>query len=150
MKKIKLRPHRGLATIKQNFHFWDYYLMVPYLILCLIGIVMVYSSSAAIEMQNGGTPQAYLVKQSIYVVMGIMVLLFCANYPLEHYRRRRFLEYSTIGMGLLLGVVLVVGKAVNGAKGWLNLGPINIQPVEFCKLYFILYLADRMARARQK
>lgn len=151
MKKIKLRPRRGLATtIKQNFHFWDYYLMVPYLILCLIGIVMVYSSSAAIQMQNGGTPQGYLLKQSIYVILGIAVLIFCANYPLERYRRPRFLEYSTIIMGILLMVVLVLGKAVNGAKGWLNLGPINIQPVEFCKLYFILYLADRMARARQK
>lgn len=150
MKKIKLWSRHGLAITKQNFHFWDYYLMVPYLILCLIGIVMVYSSSAAIEMQNGGTPQAYLFKQSIYVVTGVAVLLFCANYPLEHYRHRRFLEYSTIGMGILLAVVLVIGKAVNGAKGWLNLGPINIQPVEFCKLYFILYLADRMARARQK
>ncbi|MDD6432463.1 MAG: putative peptidoglycan glycosyltransferase FtsW [Lactobacillaceae bacterium] len=151
MKKIKLRPRRGLATtIKQNFHFWDYYLMVPYLILCLIGIVMVYSSSAAIQMQNGGTPQGYLLKQSIYVVLGIAVLIFCANYPLEHYRHRRFLEYSTIGMGVLLLMVLVIGKAVNGAKGWLNLGPINIQPVEFCKLYFILYLGDRMTRARQR
>ncbi|MCX2185899.1 MULTISPECIES: FtsW/RodA/SpoVE family cell cycle protein [Limosilactobacillus] len=150
MKKIKLRPRHGLATIKQNFHFWDYYLMVPYLVLCLIGIVMVYSSSAAIQMQNGGTPQAYLVKQTIYVILGVLVLLFCANYPLEHYWHRRFLEYSTVGMGFLLAVVLLIGKAVNGAKGWLNLGPINIQPVEFCKLYFILYLADRMARARQQ
>lgn len=150
MKKTKFSLRRGLATIRQNFHFWDYYLMVPYLILCLIGIVMVYSSSAAIQMQNGGTPQAYLVKQSIYVVLGIIVVLFCANYPLEHYRHRRFLEYSTIIMGVLLIAVLVLGRAVNGAKGWINLGPINIQPVEFCKLYFILYLADRMTRGRQK
>jgi cell division protein FtsW len=151
VKKIKLRPRRGLVTtIKQNFHFWDYYLMVPYLILCLIGIVMVYSSSAAIQMQNGGTPQGYLIKQSIYVVLGIIVLIFCANFPLEHYRRRRFLQDSTIVMGTLLVIVLAIGKAVNGAKGWLNFGPVNIQPVEFCKLYFILYLADRMARTHQK
>lgn len=149
MRKTKRRSSRGLAIIKQNFHFLDYYLAVPYLVLCLIGIVMVYSSSAAIQMQNGGTPQAYLIKQSMYVVVGLIVAVFCANYPLDHYRRRPFLEYSTLGMGLLLVVVLVLGRAVNGAKGWLNLGPINIQPVEFCKLYFILYLADRMTRARQ-
>lgn len=124
--------------------------MVPYLILCLIGIVMVYSSSAAIQMQNGGTPQGYLIKQSIYVVLGIIVLIFCANFPLEHYRHRRFLQDSTIVMGALLVIVLAIGKAVNGAKGWLNFGPVNIQPVEFCKLYFILYLADRMARTHQK
>lgn len=101
-------------------------------------------------MQNGGTPQGYLIKQSIYVVLGIIVLIFCANFPLEHYRHRRFLQDSTIVMGALLVIVLAIGKAVNGAKGWLNFGPVNIQPVEFCKLYFILYLADRMVRTHQK
>ena len=89
--------------------------MVPYLILCLIGIVMVYSSSAAIQMQNGGTPQGYLIKQSIYVVLGIIVLIFCANFPLEHYRHRRFLQDFTIIMGAFLVIVLAIGKAVNGA-----------------------------------
>nr|WP_267201394.1 putative peptidoglycan glycosyltransferase FtsW [Limosilactobacillus kribbianus] len=123
--------------------------MVPYLILCVTGIVMVYSSSAGIEMQNGGTPQAYLVKQTLYVILGLMVMFFFANYSLEHFRQRKFLEYSTIIMGFLLVIVLILGRAVNGARGWINLGPVNIQPVEFCKLYFILYLADRMARARQ-
>lgn len=150
MKRVKLkRPHFNWLLIKQNFHSWDYYLMVPYLLLCIIGIIMVYSSSAGIEMQNGGTPQSYLIKQTIYVIIGVIIMVFFANYPLAHYRRRRFLEYSTVIMGALLLAVLIIGHAVNGAKGWINLGPINIQPAEFCKLYFILYLADRMARVRQ-
>ncbi|MCH3922542.1 MAG: putative lipid II flippase FtsW [Limosilactobacillus sp.] len=123
--------------------------MVPYLILCVTGIIMVYSSSAGIEMQNGGTPQAYLVKQTLYVILGLGVMFFFANFSLEHFRQRKFLEYSTLIMGFLLIAVLILGRAVNGARGWINLGPVNIQPVEFCKLYFILYLADRMARARQ-
>ncbi|WP_438361108.1 FtsW/RodA/SpoVE family cell cycle protein [Limosilactobacillus kribbianus] len=150
MKKLKIkRPHFAWSQLKQNWRSWDYYLMVPYLILCVTGIVMVYSSSAGIEMQNGGTPQAYLVKQTLYVILGLMVMFFFANYSLEHFRQRKFLEYSTIIMGFLLVIVLILGRAVNGARGWINLGPVNIQPVEFCKLYFILYLADRMARARQ-
>lgn len=150
VKKVKLkRTGFNWSLIKQNLHSWDYYLMVPYILLCIIGIIMVYSSSAGIEMQNGGTPQSYLIKQTLYVVIGIIAMIFFANYSLVHYRRRHFLEYSTIIMGALLVVVLILGHAVNGAKGWINLGPINIQPVEFCKLYFILYLADRMARIRQ-
>lgn len=124
--------------------------MVPYLVLCMIGIVMVYSASSAIEMQNGGTPTSYLIKQTIYVIMGICCLLFGANYPLKHYRTPLFLRDSTLAMIGMLLFVLVLSHAVNGAKGWINLGVINIQPVEICKIYFILYLSDRMARVRAR
>lgn len=124
--------------------------MVPYLVLCMIGIVMVYSASSAIEMQNGGTPTSYLIKQTIYVIMGICCLLFGANYPLKHYRTPRFLRDSTLAMIGMLLFVLVLSHAVNGAKDWINLGVINIQPVEICKIYFILYLSDRMARVRAR
>lgn len=149
MKKRKLRLPR-LRAIGHNLQYIDYYLLVPYLALCLIGIVMVYSSSAAIEMQNGGTPLGYLIKQSIYVIMGIMVATFFANWSLNHYRTHRFLKWSTLIMGAMLLFVLAFSRAVNGAKGWISLGFFNIQPVELCKLYFILYLADRMDRVRQR
>lgn len=149
MRKFHFRKIH-LSQVWHNFHYWDYYLLVPYLALCAIGIVMVFSASAAIEMQNGGTPMGYLIKQTIYVVMGICALTFAANYSLRHYRMRPFLKWSTIiVLGMLL-VVLVLGHAVNGAKGWLNLGIINIQPVEICKLYLILYLSDRMSRIKAR
>ena len=149
MKKKKLR-FRKIRSVWNNVRYLDYYILVPYLALCLVGIVMVYSASASIEMQNGGTPLGYLVKQTIYVVMGVVVMAFMANYPLRHYRTPRFLRDSTLVVGALLVIVLVFSRAVNGAKGWISLGFFNIQPVEICKLYFILYLADRMAKIRQR
>lgn len=148
--KVKHIHKIHISQIRKNFHYWDYYLMVPYLVLCMIGIVMVYSASSAIEMQNGGNPTSYLIKQTIYVIMGIGCLIFWANYPLRHYRTPRFLRDSTLVMVGMLLFVLVLSHAVNGAKGWINLGVINIQPVEICKIYFILYLSDRMARVRAR
>ena len=148
--KVKHIHKIHISQIRKNFHYWDYYLMVPYLVLCMIGIVMVYSASSAIEMQNGGNPTSYLIKQTIYVIMGIGCLIFGANYPLRHYRTPRFLRDSTLVMVGMLLFVLVLSHAVNGAKGWINLGVINIQPVEICKVYFILYLSDRMARVRAR
>lgn len=115
-----------------------------------MGIVMVYSASASIEMQNGGTPLGYLIRQTIYVVMGVTVMAILANYSVSHYRTRNFLRNSTIVVGGLLVAVLLFSRAVNGAKGWISLGFFNIQPVEICKLYFILYLADRMDKIRRR
>ena len=48
----------------------DYWILIPYLVLCLIGVVMVYSASAAIRMQTGGSPVNYLIKQIVFVLMG--------------------------------------------------------------------------------
>ncbi len=149
MKHIHLRKIH-LSKVWHNFQYWDYYLLVPYLLLCMVGIVMVFSASAAINMQNGGSPLAYLIKQTIYVLMGICFLTFGANFSLKHYRTRGFLKWSTIVVVGMLFIVLVFSRAVNGAKGWLNLGIINIQPVEVCKLYLILYLSDRMARIKAR
>lgn len=148
--KVKHIHKIHLSQVWKNFHYWDYYLMLPYLVLCMFGIVMVYSASSAINMQNGGSPTSYLIKQTVYVIMGIGCLIFGANYPLKHYRTTRFLRDSTIAMLGMLLFVLVLSHAVNGAKGWINLGVINIQPVEICKVYFILYLSDRMDRVRAR
>lgn len=149
MRKLVVR-RLPLRAAWHNMRYCDYYLLVPFLALCLVGIVMVYSSSAGIEMQNGGSPTGYLIKQAIYALLGTGCVFFFANLPMRFLRTRRFLRDSTIIMFFLLLIVLVVGRAVNGAKGWLSLGPINLQPAEFCKLYFILYLSDRMAHARQQ
>lgn len=151
LKMLKVKRRRlHFDRLRQNLHYWDYYLLIPYLVLCLIGIVMVYSASAAIEMQNGGTPGGYLVKQTLYAILGWLTMVFFANYPLKKLRTRKFLEITTIVMGLMLIGVLVIGRAVNGAKGWISLGFFSIQPAELCKLYLILYLADRMAHGRRQ
>ena len=60
-----------MRRLKEKMRQLDPWLLVPYLLLCAIGIVMVYSASAAIRMQTGGSPTAYLLKQTIYVLLGV-------------------------------------------------------------------------------
>ena len=120
---------------------FDFWLLLPYLILCSIGVVMVYSASAVIRVQTGGSPTTYLIKQTIYALIGFAVAFLVYNMNLEWFRNRTYLRD---GMLLLLGALLFVkgfGASVNGAQGWINLGVISIQPAEFVKFYLITYLA---------
>lgn len=133
--------HRRPRGVKH--HYWDSYLLIPYLLLCVIGVVMVYSASAAIRLQNGGSPKAYLIKQLLFVIIGIAAMLTTALVPLEKFRQPRFLAFSTLVMFGMLFFVKVFGAAVNGAQGWIRLGMFSLQPAELCKLFLILYLADR-------
>lgn len=130
-----------LRKISRKFRYLDYYIVVPYLILCLVGIVMVYSASADIANQNGGSPTAYLVKQAIYVVLGLFVVWFMTAVNLQIFQNSKVIFGMTMITLLALVYVKVFGQAINGAQGWINLGFMNIQPAEVCKIVLILYLA---------
>src|SRR5699024_8970128 len=108
-----------MRRLKEKMRQLDPWLLGPYLILCAIGIVMVYSASAAIRMQTGGSPTAYLLKQTIYVLLGVSGALLIANMNLNVFRDAQLLGYSALG---LLGSLIFVkgfGAAVNGAQGWI-------------------------------
>ena len=139
-----------LRKIYRKMRNIDYWILIPYLVLCLIGVVMVYSASAAIRMQTGGSPVNYLIKQIVFVLMGWGVFGFFASLNLNKLRAKGVLgSFFWILLGALL-FVKVAGRAVNGANGWINLGPISIQPAEFTKLFMIVYWADRCTKVNDE
>ncbi|GAB6092224.1 FtsW/RodA/SpoVE family cell cycle protein [Furfurilactobacillus curtus] len=127
----------------------DYYILIPYLVLSFFGIVMVYSSSANVALSTGTTAGAYLIKQTAYVIVGLVLAFGFYYLKLSVLRSGRIVEYMTFGIFFLVVTVLIVGSRVNGAKGWINLGPINIQPEEFLKLFIVLFLAHYMDSHQQ-
>ena len=135
-----------LRKIKQL----DPWIAFPYLGLCIIGIIMVYSASAGIEMQNGGSPTGYLIRQAIFVVMGITVAMVVAMMRLAILRHPRLLMIFFAVLLVMLLYVKIFGAAVNGAQGWINLGFFSIQPAEIAKLFLIVYLANQFAHYNEQ
>ncbi|WP_261810848.1 FtsW/RodA/SpoVE family cell cycle protein [Levilactobacillus humaensis] len=126
----------------RKLKYLDYFIAVPYLILSLFGIVMVYSASADIGSQNGGSPVSYLVKQAIYVVMGLVIVAFMLSLNINKLRNRSVLRLAGwLAFGALF-LLIAMGQTINGAAGWFHLGPISIQPAEFVKFYVIIWLAN--------
>lgn len=128
---------------RRSRHWLDPWIVLPYIVLCLIGIVMVYSASAAVTLQSGGSASSYLVKQTIFVIIGMIVTYFMFSKKLSVLRRPRFLA---IFYGILVAALIGVrffGANINGAHGWINLGPFSIQPAEVVKLFIILYLSNQ-------
>lgn len=129
----------------RKLKYLDYWLLVPYLGLSVLGIVMVYSASADIGTQNGGSPTSYLLKQTLYVILGLLVITFMMALNLQKLRDRNVLRILSIAAFVLLGGLLLVGQTINGAAGWYHLGPISLQPAEFVKFYLIVWLANAIA-----
>ncbi|BDZ31120.1 FtsW/RodA/SpoVE family cell cycle protein [Lactiplantibacillus sp. WILCCON 0030] len=136
--------------MSKKMHNLDYVLFIPYLILCGIGIVMVYSSSSYVAAGKGSSPTGYLLRQLIWVVGGLIITLFCMNLKIDYFKRTR--PWGWFGF-IMIGVLVVLrlfGQSINGAAGWIVLGPVSIQPAEFCKFYLIVYLSAMIAQREQR
>ena len=112
--------------------------------LTAFGLVMVYSATSAPAALGGGDPVFYLKRESIYAVIGIVLLLVAAR---TDYRSLRYLApvLMLTSLGLCLAV-LVVGEEVNGARRWLGVGSLSFQPSELAKLSLVIWAAAYLAR----
>ncbi|MFC6180721.1 FtsW/RodA/SpoVE family cell cycle protein [Lactiplantibacillus daowaiensis] len=130
-------------------HYLDYLILIPYFILSGIGIVMVYSASSYVAANNGSSPTSYLIRQCMWVIIGLMITMFMLAINLQFFKQIGFWSILGVGMLLVLLLLRMFGTSINGAAGWIVLGPVSIQPAEFCKFYLIVYLAaivDRRER----
>ncbi|GBG04693.1 putative lipid II flippase FtsW [Lactobacillus rodentium] len=134
--------------MRKKVKYLDYSILIPYLILCLLGIIMVYSASSDILLVNGFKSTVYMSRQIIYFVAAFVLFgIPTFGMKLKIFKSKKFV-LSYLGISFILLLFLVALKiishgqaAVNGAVGWINLGFINIQPVELAKLSLVLYLA---------
>jgi cell division protein FtsW len=123
----------------------DYHLLVLVTLgLVAFGLVMVYSASSARAALAADDPAYYLKRQALYALIGIVALVLLSR---TDYRRLRFaVAPLLLGSFALLVAVLILGAPVNGARRWLSLGPLTLQPSELAKLALVLWLAAYLAR----
>ncbi|HEX8220284.1 MAG TPA: putative lipid II flippase FtsW [Chloroflexia bacterium] len=126
----------------RRFERPDYWILAAIGILCMIGVLMVFSSSGVEE----GDPTRLVTRHAMMLGIGTLALLVTMSVPYTRWRR-----YSVLGIvvaGLLLVAVLVLppffADTINGAKRWLSIGnlPFSLQPSELTKLALVVYLAD--------
>ncbi|MGH3625468.1 MAG: putative lipid II flippase FtsW [Sciscionella sp.] len=106
-------------------------------LLTVIGLGMVLSASSVESYTSDSSVYTLFNKQVSFVGFGLVVFWLGLRIPL-----RRIREYSgaflLVCLGMLLAV-LVVGREVNGSRGWFGFGPLSFQPVEAAKLALALW-----------
>jgi rod shape determining protein RodA len=105
-------------------------------VLIVVGVLFIYSSGIN---SNGVQTSHEFLRQLLWAVTGIALMVFFAFF--SYTNLRMFSLYIYAGGLLLLLITLVIGREVNGARSWLGVGQIGIQPAEFVKLATILFLA---------
>ncbi len=114
---------------------YDWILLLQVILVAAIGIVNLYSATAA---WSGAATPVYL-KQLSWFGLGLLVVVL---FSLFDYRHLEYLGMPAYGVTLLLLVaVLVVGRTSMGATRWLSVGGIGLQPSEVMKIVIIIVLA---------
>ncbi|SES81360.1 cell division-specific peptidoglycan biosynthesis regulator FtsW [Nitrosomonas marina] len=127
---------------------FDQALIWSVLFLLGIGLVMVYSASAAIAEAQFGSDQSahYLVRHVIYLLLGIVFGAAAFQVPV-HIWQKYAIFLLLAGIILLVLVLLPgVGREVNGSQRWISLYVVNLQPSEMMKLFMIIYASDYVVR----
>jgi cell division protein FtsW len=134
---------RKRSNVQATF---DHALLIAILMILGLGLVMVASASISIADRQLGQPFYYLIRQGLYVLLGVGMAAVVTRIPLDVWERVSALLLLA-GL-LLLSFILLPGVAreINGSTRWLSLGVFNLQPSEFMKLFVIVYLAGYLVR----
>lgn len=119
----------------------DYFLLLVALTILSIGVIMVFSSSSVVASSEFGSPYYFLIRQMVWSFLGIGVMFFCLHFDYWHWRPLAPWVLGITLVCLLAVLVPHVGRAVNGSRRWIGIGPLLFQPSEMAKLTVVLYLA---------
>jgi len=127
---------------------YDYTLLIVVLLLVIIGLVLLYSTSAYNGRVKFHDSFYYLKKQGFATVLGLVGMMIVAKIDYHKWVPLAGLGYLT---AILLSVaVMFIGDEYNGSKRWLSLGPVSFQPSEFAKVAVILFLACLVTKNAKK
>ncbi|MFP4445297.1 MAG: FtsW/RodA/SpoVE family cell cycle protein, partial [Desulfosudaceae bacterium] len=119
----------------------DWGLLIPVLLVGIIGAVTLYSAAAS---ETEALQRSLFLRQMIWLLGGLLLVFITLVF--DHKTLYTWAEGIYLVCVGLLVAVFYVGIEAGGARRWLPLGPVAIQPSEFVKLAIIIILAKHYAR----
>ena len=148
-RAVTQRAKEARRREKAKLHnYYDYSLLILVILIVAFGLIMIYSASsytAQTKSDYNNDPAFFLKKQAVAAVLGIIAMIIVSKIDYRVLIKKMPIIRITPATLLfciaivLQVVVLFIGSEVNGARRWLNLGPIGFQPSEVTKVAVIVF-----------
>jgi len=129
---------------------FDPLLLFAVLTLVGVGLVMVYSASAITAQDKLGDSFYFLKRQALAAGVGLLAMAVALKLG---YRKLARLAYPLLLLAVVLLIAVLVpgvGTVVGGARRWLRVPGLSVQPAELAKVAWVIYLAYSLAKKQEK
>ncbi len=137
---LNLSAREGEEAPKRGRMDISFFFLV--IVLQTIGLIMLFSASYVTALREEGSSLYYVFRQSVYVIVGFIAMIALSYFDYHWWRKLKWLAY---GVGMVLMVAALFFKGVAGAKRWVYIGPLSIQPSEIMKFVVAVVCAHLIA-----
>ncbi|MDD3251991.1 MAG: putative peptidoglycan glycosyltransferase FtsW [Lachnospiraceae bacterium] len=128
-----------MAKKNRPRRFYDYSLLFCIIFLTAFGLLMIYSASSYTAQLKYHDASYFMMRQLKIALAGLVLAIIISK--LDYHWYVKFAVFAYILSYVLMIAVSIFGRAVNGKKRWLGIGPLSFQPTEFVKIALIVLLA---------
>ena len=134
---------------KKKTDYYDYSLLAVIILLTCFGLVILYSTSSYMAELNYGDDMYYFKKQAAISFGCIIIALGISQIDYHILTKFTGVLYGMAAILMML-VKTPLGRTANGARRWLNLGPLSFQPSEIAKIAVIVCLSYMIVNMGRK
>ena len=127
----------------------DKLLLVAVIILCIFGIVMIYSSSYIWAEYKYNDQFKYVKSQLLFAFLGFIIMIILSKIDSSIYYKKANLILVICLILLILVLIPGIGKVRNGSRSWFGIGSLGVQPSEFAKIGLIIFTSKYLANNRR-
>ncbi len=125
------------------------YILIPVLFLMILGLIMVFSSSGIYAKAKFNDVYFFLNRQILFCITGIVLIYIISKIPVGFFYSTRYF-WLFVCLILLILTLTPIGKKVNGASRWLSFMGFSLQPMEFTKVFLVIYFAWFFGEKQEK
>lgn len=148
-KRKKSLTSQLVSSLKYKGNM-DVELVALILIMVLFGLIMVASASSVTALYRYGKSMKFFERQLIVGAAGFVGMLVVSKIDYHILASHRVLKPVLVLVWLFVFITAFVGEDLNGARRWINIGGITIQPSELAKIAWIIYFAAVCSQQKPK
>jgi len=138
-KKSIINQIISSLTYKGNL---DVELIILIVLMLMFGLIMVASASSVAALYKFNDSMHFLKKQFLFAIIGIVLMLVLSKVDYHILVSSRILVPTLIFTWFFVLITAFVGEELNGARRWVTIAGISIQPSEFAKIGWVLLFAS--------
>jgi cell division protein FtsW len=126
-----------------------YFLFIAVLGVLVIGIVMLFSTSAFAKDSHGDV-YFFVKRQAVWLGIGLIVCIIGALVDYHFWQKTWWIWLAIVLAGLALCFVPPIGRNINGSNRWIGYGALTMQPSEAAKIAAVFFLAYWFSQHEKK